>query len=157
MESKICFMFGNHDTPSSARELLEGSVELHIIDDGVAEFIVGQYGNFDRMAAAVVMDMKKKYPHIKLTLLTPYYPTEVPEGYDSSLFPEGQEFVPKPIAIVAANHYMIDNADHVICYVTHRGNSLLLYSRAEKREKKGELKIEELYSSGLWIKSNLDE
>lgn len=156
MKNKICFMFGNHDTPCSVRELLEGSVELHIVDDGVTDFVVGQYGNFDRMAATVVMNLKKQYPYVRLILLTPYYPAEVPEGFDGSLFPEGQEFVPKQIAIVTANRYMVDHADHIICYVTHRGNSLLLYSRAEKRAEKGEVKIEELHSSGLWIQRYLD-
>lgn len=157
MNNQICFMFGNRDTPPEAREFIEGSVELHIVDDGVTEFIVGQYGNFDRMAASVVMEMKQKYPHVRLTLLTPYYPTEVPEGFDGSIFPEGLEYIPKQIAIVAANHYMIDHADYVICYVTHNGNALLLYGRAERRAEKGELRIEELHSAGEWIKRYLND
>lgn len=43
---KSCFCFGNHDAPDRIMELIESSVDLHILDDGVTEFIVGNHGNF---------------------------------------------------------------------------------------------------------------
>ena len=59
---KSCFCFGNHDAPDRIMELIESSVDLHILDDGVTEFIVGNHGDFDQMVAQTVMKAKKFIP-----------------------------------------------------------------------------------------------
>ena len=95
---KSCFFIGSHDAPERIKELLEGSVELHIIDDGVTDFYVGQYGNFDKMAARTVIAAKEEHPHIRLFLVNPYpfgKKHELPKGFDSFFYPEGLEQVPK--------------------------------------------------------------
>ena len=94
---------------------------------GVTEFLVGQYGAFDRMAAKAVIQLKEKYPDVKLTLLLPYHPgerkVELPDGFDGSLYPEGQETVPKRLAIVRANQYAVKHSGYLIAYAWQPGSN----------------------------------
>ena len=91
-------------------------VEQHILEYGVTEFIVGHYGGFDRLAASAVKEAKRFYPEVKLTLLLSYHPAErpipTPDGFDGTFYPPGMESVPRKIAIVRANRYVVD---HVRC------------------------------------------
>ena len=47
MERKTCFFIGHRDTPESVRPLLDETVERHIAEYGVTDFVVGHYGRFD--------------------------------------------------------------------------------------------------------------
>lgn len=144
---KSCFFIGHRDTPDSLLPLLSQAVEKRIIENGVMWFVVGNYGSFDRLAAHAVLDAKKKYPGITLSLLLPYNPAErrirLPDGFDDSYYPPGMEQVPRRLSIVRANRYMVDHVDYLIayaCYPASNATSLLQY--AEKRAKQGLLQIE---------------
>lgn len=107
----------------------------------VTEFIVGNYGGFDRMAAKAVIAAKERYPQITLSMLTPYHPAErpieLPRGFDNTFYPPGMENVPHRFAIVRANRYMVDHVDYLIAYVWHpasKSRELLEY--AQKKEKR---------------------
>ena len=117
---KICFFIGHRDAPSAIMPQLEEAVQRHITEYGVEQFVVGQYGAFDRMAARAVIRAKQRYPHVLLSVLLPYHPSEcsihVPEGYDDTFYPPGMEMVPKRYAIVRANQYMIKNSAYLIAY-----------------------------------------
>ena len=97
--------------------------EHHIVHCGVTEFIVGNYGGFDRMAARAVISAKALYPGITLLLLLSYHPAErpieTPPGFDGTFYPPGMESVPRRYAIVRANRYMIDHVDYLIAYAWH--------------------------------------
>jgi len=118
MRRKRCFFIGHRDTPHEVFELLRAAVEKHIVEYGVTEFIVGHYGGFDSMAAKAVIVAKKKHPHVSLLLLLPYHPAEhpieTPEGFDSTYYPEGMETVPRNVAIIRSNRYMVDHASLLI-------------------------------------------
>lgn len=111
MDNKRCFLIVHHDAPESIYPALQREIERHITELGVTEFIVGHYGNFDRMAARALVETKQAHSEISLWLLLPYHPTEqkveVPEGFDGSFYPEGMEKVPRRVAIVRANRYMV--------------------------------------------------
>lgn len=134
---RACFLFGHRDSPYDLRPRIEAAVEYHYSQLGIRQFIVGGYGSFDRMSGSAVKTVKLRHPDINLLLLIPYHPairsTEVPPGFDGTLYPEGMEIVPKKYAIVRANQYMIRNADTVICYVKHYGNTRALLEQAQKR------------------------
>ena len=105
---------------------------------GVTEFLVGQYGAFDRMAAKAVIQLKEKYPDVKLTLLLPYHPgerkVELPDGFDGSWYPPEMETVPRRAAIVRANRCAVDHAGYLIAYVRHpASNARELVEYARKR------------------------
>lgn len=138
MDKKRCFLIGHHDAPESIYPALQREIERHITELSVTEFIVGHYGNFDRMAARALVEAKQAHPEISLWLLLPYHPAEqkveIPEGFDGSFYPEGMEQVPRRVAIVKVNRYAINDADCLISYVSHFGtNSIKLLDYARKK------------------------
>ena len=135
---KTCFFIGHRETPDSIFEQLEATVEKHIVQYGVTDFIVGQYGAFDRLAAAAVKKAKKHHKSVTLSLLLPYHPydrpVQIPPGFDATFYPPGMERVPKRFAIVKANQYMVNHSDFMIAYVRHpASNARNLLEYAEKR------------------------
>lgn len=117
---KTCFLIGHRDVPGELREILAKAIDEAIVRDGVTEFVVGQYGAFDRMAAGCLAEAKKAHPELRLVLLLPYHPAErpvaLPRGFDASFYPPGMEKVPRRLAIVRANEYMARHCDVLICY-----------------------------------------
>ena len=113
-------MVGHRDADSRIYPKIEKAVNLHIGEYGIEEFIIGHYGNFDRMAAQAVEAARETYPKIKLTLLRPYLTHySLPKGFDGSIYPDGMESVPKRFAILQANYRIIDRCDYVIAYVRY--------------------------------------
>lgn len=124
---KQCFFIGHRDTPSSVLPALEGVIEKHILDYGVSEFIVGNYGNFDHLVIHALKNAKKQHPEIQLSLLIPYHPGErpmdAPEGFDGTYYPFTTEKIPHRYAIVRANQKVVQMSDYLICYVWHPGSN----------------------------------
>lgn len=117
MPGKRCFFIGHRDAPDTLLPLLCRTIEQHIAEYSVTEFVVGHYGSFDHMAGKAVIKAKELYPEIALTLLLPYHPAEhlieVPLGYDGTFYPPEMESVPRKAAIVRANRYMVDHSDYL--------------------------------------------
>ena len=141
-----CFFIGHRNAPETLRPLLDAVVERHIAEYGVNDFVVGHYGRFDYMAAGAVRKAKERHPDVTLTLLLPYYPFDHDTSdYDRTYYPEGMETVPKPFAIVRANEYMIKTCEYLICYDAGLiGNTGKLVKKALRRQKKGEMHVENL-------------
>lgn len=135
---KTCFFIGHRDASESIYDKLLQAVERHISEYGATDFVVGRYGNFDRLAARAVIEEKRHHADITLTLLMPYYRADanpLPDGFDGSLFPDGLETVPKHAAILRANQYMIHHCDYLIAYDAGRiGNTRKLVAEAERIE-----------------------
>lgn len=146
MGGKSCFFIGHREASEEIYPALYVAVEQHILEYGVTEFIVGQYGGFDRLAASAVKEAKRFYPEVKLTLLLPYHPAERPiptlDGFDSTFYPPGMESVPRKIAIVRANRYVVDHVDYLIAYVWHpASNARVLVEYAQERQQKNGIQI----------------
>ena len=145
-----CFFIGHHNAPESVRLMLDEAVERHITDYGVTRFLVGHYGAFDAMAASAVIRAKQKHPDVELLLLLPYHPTERPAeltaGFDGSYYPEGMERVPRRLAIVRANEYVIRHVcDYLVAYdrfLATKTNDFV--ELALQREKKGLIHVTNL-------------
>ena len=142
----ICFFIGHREAGGELIPALAEAVERHITEYGVTSFMVGHYGNFDKLAARAVIDAKKRHPEVTLTLLLPYHPFDrpipTPEGFDGTFYPPGMETVPRRAAIVRANHYMVDNSTHLIAYAWHpASNALELVEYAQRREHLGLLHV----------------
>ncbi len=142
----MCYFVGHSDSPESIYPQLLSEVRRHVEALGVKQFIVGQYGSFDRMAARAAAEVKKDYPFLHLTLLLPYHPAErpffLPVGFDDSLYPPDMERVPRKPAISLANKYIIDHAQYIICFAKHPGsNSVRLAAYAQKEAEKRNLQI----------------
>jgi hypothetical protein len=69
----------------------------------------------------------------------------VPDGFDSTFYPPDMEKIPRRLAIVRANHYMVDNTDYLVAYAWHPGsNARELLSYARSREKRGLIHVIEI-------------
>lgn len=151
---KICFFMGHREAGDALLTRLTEEVE-RCAGEGVTDFVVGQYGGFDRLAARAVRSVKKRFPQVTLTLLLPYYQTErpvpLPEGFDDSFYPPGMETVPKWLAIVRANRYMADHCDVFLAYVRHPGNSRELLEYMRNREKRGLVRVVNLGDGGAGV------
>lgn len=110
-----------------------------VLTEVFKEFLVGHYGGFDKLAARAVIDAKKAHTEVTLTLLLPYHPAErpmaAPEGFDGTYYPPDMERVPRRIAIVRANRYMVDHVDDLIAYAWHPvSNARKLVEYAKKSQ-----------------------
>ena len=135
---KSCFFIGHREASVEVLPALEEAVEQHIVEYEVAEFIVGNYGGFDHMAANAVIAAKKRHPEITASMLLPYHPAarsvKLPKEFDSAFYPPGMESVPRRLAIVHANRHMIDHVDYLIAYAWHpASNARSLVEYAQKK------------------------
>ena len=113
-----------------------------LIVSGIADcFLIGNYGNFDSIAASVCLLLKKQYPHIQVNLVLPYYRPHIDEydkeryaRFDSVITP-GLEEVPHRYRVLKANEYMVDQADTVIAYVKYDGGAAKTLAYAQRRKK----------------------
>ena len=111
---------GHRDVPEPEiiKTWLNQTIE-ELIHEGVDHFLLGGYGQFDRLAAAVVRKQKERHPAIRSVLVLPYLDRKHDASlYDESIYPP-LETVPRRFAISRRNEYMIDAADCVIAFVTH--------------------------------------
>ena len=143
---KSCFFIGHRDAPDSIALKLRDEIENHITNFGVQFFIVGNYGQFDRMAQTALIQAKKRHPDIFIKMGIPYHPAlrhvELPEEFDGSYFPWGQEKVPHRSAISRLNRILIQESDFLIAYVQYiSGGSYKAMQYAKKRESQGLIHI----------------
>lgn len=123
---KTCFFIGHRDAPQELLPQIESAVERMVISEGVTHFLVGHYGNFDRMAAEAVIRTKKRHRSVMLHMLLPYRTASrmehLPEGFNGVFCP----FDTAPAetaAIPVANKYAISHCDHLIAWSCHEGNA----------------------------------
>ncbi len=146
MQGNKCFFIGHRETPEEIYPSLYAAVYTHITEYAVTNFIVGQYGSFDRLATRAVVAAKQIFPAIRLFLLLPYHPferpTRPPIGFDDTYYPPNMENVPRKWAIARANRSVIDHTDYLIAYVRHTAsNASQLLSYAQRRSKQGFLTV----------------
>lgn len=125
---RVCTFAGHRDICATEKLIsdLKEYIEILITKENVSEFLVGNYGGFDYIAAEAVRELQKSYPQIKLNLVIPYltkaiteYKEQFYEKYDSILIADIPLSTPKNLCIIKSNQYMVDKADFLICYVNH--------------------------------------
>ena len=123
---KICFFAGHSklfDKEQIYQKLLS-AIENLIVSESVAEFWVGNYGDFDRLCAGAVRKLKEKYPGICLNLIIPYLTKEINEykekyysDFDCILMADIPLNTPKKFQISKCNEYAVNTADFLVCFV----------------------------------------
>ena len=126
--NNICCFAGHseiYDSDIIYRQLISVLNEL-IEKEHINEFLVGNYGSFDKLSAKAVREIKSKYPKIKLNLIIPYLTSEINEfkesyykNYDNILVADIPSEIPKKLHIIKCNQYMIEKSQFLICYVNH--------------------------------------
>lgn len=138
---KTCSFFGHRYLYDNIDEKLIEHIEYAINKLEVIVFYVGGYGNFDSKVTSVMIDIRKKYPHIKLYLALAYLPLEkdniaLSKWYDGTIYFEGLEFAVKRFAISKRNTLIVDNSDVIICYITRdHGGAYKAVAHAKRLQK----------------------
>ncbi len=140
---KVTFC-GHSSLTEEEKRFLEERLYVEIeklIFDGAEEFLLGDYGQFDRLCARVVRKLQEKYPHIKSVLVLPYLDRE----YDAKLYDIVEyapiETVPKRFCILKRNEYMVKQADVVIAYVKHEWGGAAKTLEYAKRKNKAVVEL----------------
>lgn len=138
----VCFC--GHSKLYSKHDLVKGKcyeVVQEQINKGADSFLVGDYGDFDGLAASVCLTLKKEYPHIEVCLILPYYRPHIDDytqqrynRFDSIITPPLED-TPYRYRIVKANEYMVDQSDTVIAYVRSSGGAAKTMEYAKRKAK----------------------
>lgn len=109
----------------------------NLINYGASSFYIGNYGNFDYLAAKTVKKLKNKYPHIKSINIIPYIDTKTNyDLFDYSEYPS-LETTPKRLAIIKANEYLVNKCEVIVAYIRNKhGGAYTTYNYAKKKMKK---------------------
>ena len=138
---KCCF--AGHSNISNQEEIkirLKNEIINLVEKENVTEFYNGYKGAFDSLCARTVNELKKDYPFIKSYLVRAYMPKEkdsyeedlYKQIFDSTIYPE-IENVPRRLAILKRNEWMIDNSNFLIAYVKYDGGALKTLKYGERR------------------------
>ena len=112
-----CTFFGNRDIYEDIRHVLYEVTENLIVQKGVDTFYVGNHGRYDACVQRVLTDLKKKYPHIRCSVVLAYLPVKKEEYGFETVYPSALENTPPKFAVVKRNHWMISESDYVVSYV----------------------------------------
>lgn len=118
----ICTFFGHRDVSIKIESTLKCVLEEIIQKEKADIFYVGSQGDFDFMAKRLLVQLKNKYPHIKIIIVLAYMPKNADEitfgEYIETLYPDGLEYSPRRYAIDRRNRWLVEHSDMVITYVT---------------------------------------
>lgn len=133
---KICTFFGHRDAPDHIKEKVRQAIISLIKEESVDCFYVGHNGNFDRMVAALLAELEKKY-HFQYAIIIEKVGQEVGIEWQKTMLPQEIETVPPRFAVWHRNCWMIEQADYVITYQVHTfGGTGQFVALAEKKNKK---------------------
>ena len=132
----VCTFFGHSDCYGLDATVLQQAIE-ELIWQGVDTFYVGNQGHFDSMVFGSLIKLKEIHPHITISVVLAYLPTQ-PGAHDPysglSVFPEGLEMGPPRFAIDRRNKWMLDHADYCLCYINRTQGGAYAFVKQAKRK-----------------------
>ena len=81
-------------------------------------FLVGNHGNFDRMALSILRKIKEGHPYIRYQIVLAYMPKACENEIEDTVLADGVENTLPRFAIEKRNQWMIEQSDVVVTYVT---------------------------------------
>ncbi|MBE6655993.1 MAG: hypothetical protein E7609_03850 [Ruminococcaceae bacterium] len=117
-------------------------LEKRVNDEG-CELFLGEYGGFDSFAYRCAKKHKEAHPQSRMIFVTPYLSPEYRKNsieytkhrFDQVIYPP-LENVPPRYAIVRQNRWIVEQADVIIAYITHKyGGAYKMYQYAKKKDK----------------------
>ncbi len=139
MDKKICcFAWHGHlGYKDELKNLIYNKCIELITINYVRKFCVGNYGNFDTMAANIVRELKHEYPEIELNLIIPYLTAEINnyKEYDNIIMVDIPLNTPKRYWILKSNQYMINQSNYLVAYVNYSfGGAVKTLEYAKRRK-----------------------
>ena len=132
-ERTVCFT-GHRNIPETEYEIIAKRLRKIIptlIERGYRYFGVGGALGFDTLAAKAVLDLKEKYPHIKLILVLPCRDqTRYWSVHDKQIYDDICRLADKVTflrdkythgCMHARNRHLVENSSVCVCYLTHYG------------------------------------
>ena len=147
-ERKMIVTFAGHsqiqDCEALAEKLMQ-ALQKSVPQNEKVSFYCGGYGEFDALCARVCRAFRKSHPRCEVVLITPYI-TEAEQKklkdlqekhlYDAIVYPP-LESVPLRYAISRRNEWMANEADLLICYISHTfGGAYKTVKFAQRKKKK---------------------
>ena len=109
---------------------------------GQVDFYFGGYCSFENLAFKCAREYQETHPDAKLIFITPYLGPHysrletAKERYDEIIYPP-LETVPKRLAILRRNDWIVKQSDIVIGHITRTmGNAFNMFEYAKKQKKK---------------------
>lgn len=144
---KICCFTGHRDIPArilpDLKRRLAETVEL-LIGQGVCCFAAGGARGFDALAARVVLEMRERYPHVKLILVLPFEGQEESwRGADRQEFWDIRRRADKVTVLAPAfekgcyfarNRRLVEESGICLCYLTRRRSGTGMTVRFAERQ-----------------------
>lgn len=128
----VCTFFGHRECYGLDAQVLWSAIE-ELIGKGVDTFYVGNQGNFDGIVYSCLKQLRRVYPHIRVSVVLAYLPTEKREGEEmpDTVYPEIEGH--PSFAIERRNRWMIDAADYCLCYINHTWGGAYKFAKLAKR------------------------
>ena len=115
---KTCTFFGHRDCPDSVKDTLSKTIYELIHTQDVVVFYVGNRGNFDALATAVLLEYKLEYPWIQCYTVLDKLPSSTDHYFKlDTIYPDTLENIPKKYTIDHRNRWMLNRSDIVVAYV----------------------------------------
>lgn len=125
---KICCFAGHatlYDSEVTIKSTLKKEIANLIENENVTTFYSGGKGAFDWLCAETVNELRVDYSFIKSYWVLSYMPREKDEFpgriskiFDDTVYPD-MENVPKRLAIIKSNEWIVNNSEFLIEYVKH--------------------------------------
>ena len=132
-----CTFFGHRDSPTGITDALRAVLIDLIEKAGVNEFLIGNQGVFDQIAANVLKGLKMQYTEIRCTCVCAYMPTAQQANEDlDTVYPEEVAMTPPRFAIDRRNRWMLERADIVVVYVKSPVGGAAKFKAMAERKKK---------------------
>ena len=130
--------FGHRDFDYSPYRHKIRAIMTDLIQNyGVEEFLSGFRGNFDRLCAETVFDLKTRFPAVKNIMVLSYHDHRfvLPKFFDESVYLL-EKSVPPQFAISYTNRAMILKSDFIISGVcSHFGGAYSACKFARQKKK----------------------
>ena len=139
-KKKTALFIGNRDCYQVKEADIEQAI-ITAIENGIKIFLNGGQGYFDKTCAVIVHRLKKRFPHIKNTLVIPYRDFKV---FNDSLFDE----IVYPFEVHTFSYYTyksgspkrnrwaVDHSSVAICFVYRSGGAEKTLEYAKKQNLK---------------------
>lgn len=120
--SGFCCGFGHSDCYKTDSNVLTEILEEILIKYSVENFLIGEFGNFDRTFFKSAHRLKTKYTNnVKLILVKPYFTQQLlkdsdfyRKNFDEIIIPEESSNAHYKHAITVCNRWKIVKSDYVI-------------------------------------------
>ena len=139
---KTCTFFGHRDAPGSIKPAIRAAILDLIQKEGVARFLVGRNGAFDRMVLGILRELAAAYP-IQYAVVVERLPDQRQEHWQETLLPDCLEQVPPRFAIWHRNKWMVEQSDYAVVYIRRSFGGAAQFAEMARKKKKKVIYINE--------------